>query len=124
MTNKWCEHLTKGEKFYSKHLDPMELVFQGEHWKFCPICGTKCPEPEKKTLAQELHAVYWPNTDWNGLTETSRKAWNPVAQKAREVILDGKEQDLAFVLSEALGKDKSALEVSKAILDFLREEAK
>lgn len=52
---EWCEHLIKGESFYNKHLDPYSLVFKGEHWKFCPICGA--PRPKEKSLQEKIDSI-------------------------------------------------------------------
>ena len=84
-------------------------------WNFCPICGTSRPKP-KKTLAEELRNTFqeYENQAFDG--------WIGAASKAREYILDGKEQAIAEIIC---GDQNSAqlLGVAKAILDYLKKEA-
>lgn len=110
---EWCQDMKYDpdcpydDKWVLKH-----SVF----WKFCPCCGTPRPKKQepRKPLADELEAVKF--QPW-----INRKDYFVrLATKAREYILDGKEEGILAILRRG---DEYYAEKAKAILDYLKKEA-
>lgn len=81
---KWCDHCEIDktghsylrEGFFSQNMD---------NYDYCPRCGAKRPEPEKKKLTEKLcDAYYWDvrQPAWKGY----EKYWESVAKTAIEEV--------------------------------------
>lgn len=73
------------------------------------------PAP-KKTMGEELRHVYQ-----NSIFISENQAWDRVASRAKELILDGKEYGVDKIILDCLSKSESRRDLVNKILTYLRE---
>jgi len=72
MEKKWCGHWINDKNCYGQQVWRFKETEGLKTWddytpNFCPICGAKRPEPEKKTLAERLYNSY----NWERVAQTA-----------------------------------------------------
>lgn len=78
LKQEWCEHL-------KPYAHKTVFTFEGEMWKFCPICGVERPKEKSKEekLALELRTVYeLEHAEDNSIKDV----WDAVARAAMEFL--------------------------------------
>ena len=117
MTEKvWCEHMHILSDNLRKGADikmPQITTLFGLEIKFCPICGA--PRPAPKSLEQVLRDRFWSRA-------VEFETWESIAKKAKELILDGKEEGIFEILQQrTMIRDSERIFIAKEILTYLRE---
>ena len=83
---------------------------------------TPRPTP-KKSLAEELEEVFLPEPGYG--VDSSTQACHRIAKRAREVLLDGKEDGIRALVRnyEVNFQSDNSADVTKDILDYLKRES-
>ena len=84
---------------------------------------------QKKSLAEKLLTAFnssWESGFFTPFSESGddlKKAWNRVADKAREAMLGGKEVGLHSVVIDCISRKLNSKDITDKILDYLKKES-
>ena len=130
MTN-WCSHMDIfREVELPKNYETGKPYFIGQEWIFCPICGTKRPEPQK-----ELWQALYSNADWVGSNESAGQYYHKLAEAAKTWFLEKideegirgviEQKELIPVVCEDSGQAEwsrgEALKLAKSIKQYISD---